>query len=174
MLVVAGIAPPAAPGQATISPRNTTPAAWERFALRVVNQSDTATVSVHVDVPDAVTILGVQPVPQWSVRQTAATPSSPQSIVWHGGELHQGELQEFVFLGRVAGDARQTDLVFPVRLARIDGSVVEERGLRVAIEGRTRLSIRGVMAIAGTALGVALIALMVAVSARQQRSVRSI
>lgn len=167
--VAAWVAPWAAHGQATISPRNTTPAAWERFAVRVVNQTDTATVAVHIDVPDAVTILGVQPVPRWSVRQVAATVSAPQSIEWHGGELRRGEFHEFVFLGRLAGDARQTELVFPVRLTRSDGSIVEDRGLRVAIEGRTRLSVRGVTAVAGTALGVALIALMVAVSARQRR-----
>jgi hypothetical protein len=90
-------------------------------------------------------------------------------VEWSGGKLLRGEFLEFAFLGRVIGDARRTDLVFPVTLTRESGSVVPMRRLRVTVVGRTQLSVRGVTAIAGTALGVALIALILAI-ARGRRS----
>jgi uncharacterized protein YcnI len=140
---------PTAQAQVSIHPRSTTPASWERFAIRVVNGTDTATTGVRVDVPDAVTVLGVEPTAGWTTRRDAGSDSSPQFVEWSGGKLLRGEFLEFAFLGRVIGDARRTDLVFPVTL--------------------TQLSVRGVTAIAGTALGVALIALILAI-ARGRRS----
>lgn len=156
--------------QATIHPRSTTPAAWERFAIRVVSGTDTPTVAVRVRVPDAVTVLGVDAPQGWSSRTGRDRDDAPQVVVWSGGTLLRGTFREFAFLGRVRGDARQTDLVFPVTLTRADGSTWEDRELRVRVTGRTRLSVRGVTAIAGTAVGMAVIALVVAIAAGRRRS----
>ncbi len=101
---------PTAQAQVSIHPRSTTPASWERFAIRVVNGTDTATTGVRVDVPDAVTVLGVEPTAGWTTRRDAGSDSSPQFVEWSGGKLLRGEFLEFAFLGRVIGDARRTDL----------------------------------------------------------------
>ena len=162
LLVAAMSIASSASGQVTIRPRTTTPAAWERYAAHVVNGSDTAITTVHVAVPDAIWILGVEPVQGWVVFTAAATDSTPQYIEWQQGEVRRGEFREFAFLGRLRGDARRRDPVFPVRLTRTDGSTASEQRLRVAVVGRTRLSVRGATAIAGTALGIALLALLVA------------
>jgi uncharacterized protein YcnI len=166
-----GLTASAAAAQVTIHPRNTTPAAWERFTIHVVNGTDTATTGVRIEVPDAVAILGVEAAAGWAARTGAATESAPQFVEWSGGEVRRGDYLEFAFLGRVIGDARQTDLVFPVTLARADGSTLP-RNLRVTMVGRTRLSTRGVTALAGTALGLAVIALIVAVASRQKQQQR--
>lgn len=155
--------------QVAIHPRSAKPAAWERFALRVVNGTDTATTGVRVDVPDAVTILGIDSIAGWTTRSGLGTDSAPQFVEWSGGKLHRGQFLEFSFLGRVVGDARRTELVFPVTITRESGTVLPPQRLLVTVVGRTQLSVRGVTAIAGTALGVALIALIVAI-ARGQRS----
>ena len=153
--------------QVAFHPAVTTPAAWERFAARVVNATgDPTIVAVHIDVPGAVVVLGVEPVPGWEILQVAGTDSTPHRITWRGGTVERGELREFAFLGRVAGDASRATLVFPVTLTRTADAADETHAGRVAIEGATRLSTRGALAVAATALGLALIALLVALSRR--------
>lgn len=170
-VTIAILSPLAAPqpvsAQAAFHPAATTPAAWERFAARVVNATgDTAVVEVRVDVPGAVAVLGVEPVPGWETVQVRGTDSTPHRITWRGGTVGAGDLEEFAFLGRVAGDAGRATLVFPVTLTRADGQADRTFAGRVAIEGATRLSARGALAVAATAFGLALVALLVALSRR--------
>ncbi len=162
--------------QVSIHPSTTTPAAWERFAVRVINRSDTATVSVRVDVPEAITILGVEPLPGWTFELTAATDTTPQSLAWSGGQVGRGEFREFVFLGRLKGDARRTTLVFPVRLVRPDSSTIDWTGRsgagrtapRVMVVGQAWISTRGAVALAGAAMGVAVLAVALALAKRRR------
>ena len=156
--------------QVSLHPPTAKPAAWERFALRVVNGTDTPTVAVRLVVPEAITVLGVEPIPDWTFALIPATDTSPQAIEWKGAVLERGEYREFAFLGRVAGDARQRDLVFPVRLTRANGSVVEWVRARgsprppptVKIVGTTEISVWATFALAGAAVGIAALALVVA------------
>src|SRR5712691_5944488 len=97
--------------QVSIHPGTVQPAAWERFAIRVFNQTDTPTVAVRVEVPEAIAILGVDAGRMWPFKTIAATDSTPQRIEWRGGQLIRGEFREFAFLGRLKADARQEDLV---------------------------------------------------------------
>ncbi|MBI4421653.1 MAG: DUF1775 domain-containing protein [Gemmatimonadetes bacterium] len=171
LLVMFGAAR-AAFAQVAIYPPTTTPATWERFAVRVVNQTDTPTVAVRVEVPQAVTIMGVDGGRMWPFRMTPGTDSTPQHIEWRGGPIRKGEFREFAFLGRLAADARQEDLVFPMRIERASGSVVEWRrgrgenyaAPRVEVLGTARLSPAGMLAMAGAAVGIAILALVVAIA----------
>lgn len=163
--------PHAARSQVAFHPTTTTPAAWERFAARVVNATgDTTIVEVRVDVPGAVTVLGVEPVPGWEAVQVPGTDSTPHRITWRGGTVAAGDLREFSFLGRVAGDAGRATLVFPVAITRANGDTDRRYAGRVTIEGPTRLSARGALAMAAAALGLALVALLVALSRRAPRT----
>lgn len=175
-LAAVGLACLAAAGpvaaQVSIHPATTTPGAWERFAIRVVNPSDTPIVAVRVDVPTVITILGVEPADGWAMQ--AASETLPQTISWMG-TVSRGVFQEFAFLGRVAGDARQATLVLPVTLIRPDGSELAwtaslgspRPAPRVRIVGTTQLSGSGMVALAGAALVVAVLALIVAVTKRR-------
>jgi uncharacterized protein YcnI len=158
--------------QVAINPVTTTPAAWERFALRVINQTDTPTVQVRLEVPSAISLLGVEAKIGW-IWETAATPDSgPTVITWKGGTVKRGEYGEFPFLGRLKADARQEDLVFPVQIVRASGSAVEWRrgrgedyaAPRVEVAGTVRVSAAGQMVLAGTAIGIALLALVFAIA----------
>ncbi len=161
--------------QVAIHPTTTTPAAWERFSVRVANNTDTATISIRLDLPDAITVLGVDVPPGWTFDQQAGTATSPQSIVWSGGELRKGDFREFSFFGRIKGDARKTELVLPVTLGRAVGSDLEwtdspgstRRAQRVAIISRTNVSAGGAVALAGAAIGIAGLALAIALSRKR-------
>ncbi|GBD31379.1 MAG: hypothetical protein KatS3mg081_1088 [Gemmatimonadales bacterium] len=161
--------------QVAIHPLITSPGSWERFAIRVANRWETAITGVSVRVPDAVTILGVEPLPGWTFTVQEGSETSPASITWQGGAVARGEFLEFSFLGRVAGDARRTDLVFPVTLVQSDGRALEwssppgqERPApRVRIVGTTQLSPWGALALAGAAFVTAVLALILVLSRRR-------
>ncbi len=162
--------------QVTIYPETVSPADWERFALRVVNVTDTPTVAVQVRVPNVITILGVESPPGWSYELTESTDSIPQEIRWSGGELRFRDFREFVLLGRVKGDAQKHALVFPVTLTRANGSVVEwtappgrpAPAPRVAIVGTGRVSTRGAILVATAAMGVGIMALIIALATNRR------
>jgi uncharacterized protein YcnI len=170
LLLVSAGTPAAA--QVAINPVTTTPAAWERFALRVINQTDTPTVSVRLEVPAAVSLLGVEDKPGWTWEKAVMPDSGPTVVTWKGGSVKRGEFAEFPFLGRLKADARQEDLVFPVQIVRASGSAVEWRrgrgedyaAPRVEVAGTVRISAAGQMVLAGTAIGIALLALVVAIA----------
>ncbi len=161
--------------QVSIDPLITSPGSWERFAIRVANQWEPTITAVSVRVPDAVTILGVEQRPGWTFTLQEPTDTSPASITWRGGSLSHKEFLEFALLGRVAGDARRTDLVFPVTLTQSDGQTLEWSNApgwprpapRVRIVGTTQLSPWGALALAGAAFVTAVLALILAFTRRK-------
>jgi len=161
-----------AAAQVSVSPQVTTPAAWERFAVRVINQTDTATVSVEVEVPGIIKVLGVEPKAGWTMKTMIPTDSVPQVITWTGGSVGKGEFAEFAFLGRLDANAKKEDLGFPVKIQRANGSVVEWRkqpgepyaAPRVDIAGTVTISPMGQMAMAGAAMGLSIFAIILAIA----------
>ncbi|MFQ5702656.1 MAG: DUF1775 domain-containing protein [Gemmatimonadales bacterium] len=162
--------------QVSIRPTVTTPAEWERFSVGVINTSDTATVSVRIVIPSAITVLGVDAPSGWEFQLEEAGNGSAQAIVWSGGELNRGEFRQFEFMGRIKADARKKDLVLPVTLDRAAGADLEwaehpgsyRRALRVAIVGRTSVSAGGAVALAGAALGLAALAIALTLSKKSR------
>lgn len=161
--------------QVAIHPSSTHPAAWERFAIRVFGAGDTSIVGVEVDVPEAVTILGVQRLIGWQYSIVPATDTTPQSVVWAGGPLAGSDFDEFAILGRVMADARRRELVFPVHITLAGGDVLHFAGSagasrpapRVRIVERTQLSPRGAMAAAAVAVALSAVALALTLSRRR-------
>lgn len=174
VLALAALAPPAG-AQVAIHPTAVAPASWQRFGLRLASQADSPVVSVRLLVPDVVAVLGVDAPPGWTAHHAAATDSTAQAIVWTGSRVERGEFREFAFLGRIAADARRRELVFPVRLTRADGSTLDwsrdgaGAPLVVLIRGTTRLSPWGALAAAGAAIGLASLALVLALLALRTR-----
>ncbi len=166
-------AAPTLSAQVTISPRTVSPADLARFAVQVANPLDAAVVAVHVEIPEALVILGVDGPPGWAAEVTAATDSTPQTIDWVGGQLNRGAFREFTFFARLAATARRTMLVFPVRLRRDDGSVRDWRrggegqAPTVEVRGSVGLTTGGAFTLAAAALGLA--ALATALALRRPR-----
>lgn len=173
-LALGAAAPGVLPAQVALDPASVTPAAFERFGLRVVNQTDTPTVGVRVTLPEAIQLLGVNAPAGWTAALKPATDSAAPVIEWSGGQVARGGFTEFAFLGRVAPDAKPgSELVFPVRLTRANGATVDwaaggaGRPPTVAIRGTTVVSSSGAFALAGAATGIAILALVLALVRRR-------
>lgn len=165
----------ASTAQIAIHPTSIRPAAWERIAIRVVNQTETPIVHIDVRVPEVLDILGVEPLGGWSFELARATASTPQSIQWTEGELGQWEFREFAFYGRTGPDVREKELIFPVIVTKGDGTKVEwnmRDGASapppiIQITGTTEVSNWGSFAIAAAAMGLSLLSIAFAVSKRR-------
>lgn len=152
--------------QVALHPETIEPAAWERFALRVVGAPEAPVVRVELDLPDALTVLGTDAPPGWRFAFTPATDSTPQRIAWAGDTLTAGQFVEFAFLARLRGDVRNRQLVFPVTVERADGTRRRWGGgagapgpLIVRIRGSTFITSWGAAALAGAALGLSALTL---------------
>jgi uncharacterized protein YcnI len=149
------------------------PGEWERITLRVVNQTDTATTAIRLTVPETIAILGVERSGAWEASVRTATGTSPQLIEWTGDSLARGQYRDFAFLGRLSADARRRTLIFPAAITRSNGAVVEwsnQAGAGAALEmnivGTTRITAWGTFGLASVAVGIAVISLGLAISAR--------
>lgn len=165
--------------QVDVYPRSIEPLEWERITVRVVNNTSMPTVGVRVLVPEVVGILGVEDKVGWDYHVLRASDTAPQSIEWRGGAIRNGDFAEFTFLGRVSGDVRRKSLVVPVTITRADGSTVSFGGAgsdraapTIQIAGSTRVTVWGSLALAGVAVGIAILALALAVSNRGARDNR--
>lgn len=165
-LAAAGARSSPASAQVTLSPASVTPASWERFALRVVNQADTPIVQVRLTLSEGLQVLGTEALSGWTVQRRLASDSAPQRVEWSGGRIERGTFVEFAVLARVAPEARPGEqLVFPVEILRADGTRrAWARGGEgvppsVAISSLARISPTGAVAFAAAALGIAVLAL---------------
>lgn len=168
LLMGLAVGAPAA-AQVQIVPLRMEPAAWDRVALRVAGGAAPAIVAVRIELPDALAVLGVEPVPGWVAVTTPSSSEGPTTVEWAGGRLASGEFREFAFLGRLAADIRQRDLRVNVALVRENGDSTRWRAagdhppLRIAISGTTSVSPWAAVALAGGAFGVAVLALAFAI-----------
>ena len=176
LLVTLAVFATVAHAQIDLVPKNAQPTLWERFTLRVINQLESPTTEVTLTVPEIIRILGVEsPKSGWQFTVQSASDSTPQVIRWTGGAISQGQFDEFAFLGRIAGDARRKELVFPVSLSRADGSTSEWAKLTgegsapvVQIVGTTMVTLWGAVGLAGGAFGISILALGLAASKRRE------
>jgi uncharacterized protein YcnI len=169
----------AATAQVALAPSSLEPATFERLALRVANPDSSPVVRVRLAVPAALAVLGVDAPAGWRWRLEPASDTTPTVIEWWGDSLAAGAFREFPVLARLQADAQPLTLVFPVRLEHADGrTTVWDRAGDAApptmeIRGTTVLSTRGAVALAGGALGVAALALVLGLfSASRQRASR--
>jgi uncharacterized protein YcnI len=159
--------------QVSVAPAAVEPSSFERFALRVANPDSSPVVRVRLGIPDVLTVLGVDAPAGWSWVLTPATDTSAAAVEWTGDMLPRGAFREFALFARLASDARDLTLAFPVRLERADGvTVTWTRGgdappLLVGIRATTGVSARGAVALGGGALGLAALALALALSRRR-------
>ncbi len=162
------MAAPCTAAQVSVSPRTVEPADLVRFAIQVANAADTAIVTVRVEVPEALVILGVDAPAGWTRRQVAATDSTPRALEWTGGRLGRHEFQEFAFFARLGATVRRTALVFPVRIGRADGSTRDWRSggfgqaPAVEIRGTVGITVGAAFMLAAAALGLAVLGLALA------------
>jgi uncharacterized protein YcnI len=82
-----------ASAQIDLVPKNAQPTIWERFALRVLNTGEPATVDVRLVIPEVVAILGVHaPSSAWEfevIGESSRVPST-SSRSWDGSPATLG------------------------------------------------------------------------------------
>ncbi|HEY6808641.1 MAG TPA: DUF1775 domain-containing protein [Gemmatimonadales bacterium] len=161
----APLATRALPAQVVVQPSAVTAGAITRYALQVANLRDVAVAQVRLDLPQALTVLGVDAPAGWTSRFIPATDSSPPAIEWSGATLAPHALHEFAFLARLTAAAQRHQLVFPVRLQGTDGGVTtwgsggSAAAPVVEIAGGVGVTSGGAFALAAGAFGVALLAI---------------
>src|SRR4051794_31616508 len=69
---------------ATVSPVASRPGAYERYVLRVPNESDNATVRIEITFPDAVRVISFLDVPGWKLDAKMDSTGRAISAVWTG------------------------------------------------------------------------------------------
>jgi uncharacterized protein YcnI len=159
--------------QVSLAPSSVEPAAFERLALRVANPEASPVTRVRLEVPDVLAVLGVDAPAGWAWALTPGTDTSAAAVAWWGDSLPQGAFREFALLVRPAADVRGVTLVFPVWVEHADGRTVawtregDGRPPTVRIRATTGLSVRGAVALAGGALGVAALAMVLALHRRR-------
>lgn len=123
LLAVAG---PAA-AHATVFPRSAGAGSFERFALRVPTEKETATTRVRMEIPAEFEIARVQPLPGWTYApERDAASKNLTAITWSGGQILPGEFQEFGFQGKTA--AAPGRYAFRVFQTYADGETVAWSG----------------------------------------------
>jgi uncharacterized protein YcnI len=151
--------------QVVMQPNAVTAGTIARYALQVANLREVAIAQIRVQVPPALTLLGVDAPAGWTARSVPATDTSPLAIEWTGGALAPHQLREFAFLARLTATAAQHELVFPVELRGADGRTTDWAGSGAApapvvqIAGGLGVTAGGAFALAAGAFGVALLAI---------------
>lgn len=111
-----------------VFPREAAPGSYEKFAVRVPTEKDSATVGVEVLIPEGVNITRFEPKPDWTYELERDDTGKIVKVVWTatGPGLGPTEFGEFYMQGRVADDA--TDLVWAAYQTYEDGEVVAWTG----------------------------------------------
>jgi hypothetical protein len=71
-------------GHATVSPSTSRSGAYERYTLRVPNESDNPTVKIEMRFPDSVRVISFMDVPGWTVQASFDNSGRALSAVWTG------------------------------------------------------------------------------------------
>jgi uncharacterized protein YcnI len=129
---------PAASAHVTMNPGEWEEGGFARFALRVPNESDTAsTTKIVVQFPENVISARFEPVPGWKRTIKMAQLDEPieseegpiterlDTVTWEGGEIKPGEFMEFGVSLRVPEDAAGQTLWFPAIQTYSDGEEAE-------------------------------------------------
>jgi hypothetical protein len=69
---------------ATVSPVTSRPGAYERYVLRVPNESDNATIRIEITFPDAVRVISFLDVPGWKLEAKMDNTGRAISAAWTG------------------------------------------------------------------------------------------
>jgi uncharacterized protein YcnI len=138
----------------TVNPREAPADSFTRFAIRVPNESKTATIEVTVKLPEALTAVGFQPKPGWTRSVTIAKLAKPvqvegesvteriATVTWKGGSLRPGEFDEFGLSAHVPNTPGR-QLVFPTLQKYAGGEVVRWIGSPDGDEPAPRVVLTG-------------------------------
>lgn len=112
-------------GHATVSPGVSRPGAYERYVLRVPNESDNATVRVEITFPEAVRVISFLEVPGWTLETKMDNTGRAISAAWTG-TLPPERFVEFPFVA--VNPKASARIAWPVVQTYANGDKVEWNG----------------------------------------------
>lgn len=112
---------------ATVAPSVSRIGAYERYVLRVPNESDVPTVRVEIRFPDAVRVISFSDVPGWLLKAPTDSTGRATSAVWTGS-LPPERFVEFPFVA--VNPMTATNVSWPVVQTYANGQVVQWAGPR--------------------------------------------
>lgn len=113
--------PAIAQAHVSISPRESSPGATEKYVVRVPTEGKVTTISADLEVPEGVTIETVAIPAGWKY-DVKRQGERIVAITWHM-EIKPGEFAEFAFVARNPRD--KTELVWKLRQHFADGTVTD-------------------------------------------------
>ena len=118
----------AASAHVSIQPAVSTPSAWETYTLKVPVEKDIATTKVVVKIPEGVTFVNYQPVPEWKVTLDKGPSNNVQTVTWTatGEGILAGQFQQFTFAAK--NPESEADIAWDAFQYYKDGSIVEWNG----------------------------------------------
>ncbi len=144
LTVVAVAIPAAALAHAVVFPRTSAPGAYEKYVLRVPNESDTSTTTrVEIRFPPEVRVVSFADVAGWKLEVVTDTARRITAAVWTGA-LPPERFVEFPFVA--VNPRASTRLVWPVYQTYSDGERVGWVGPE---DGDTPASVTTIGAAAG-------------------------
>lgn len=152
---------------ATVSPTSSRPGAYEKYVVRVPNESDNPTVSVSITFPDQVRVISFSDVPGWKLETVMDSTGRAISATWTGS-LPPERFVEFPFVA--VNPKSAASVAWPIRQTYANGTVVNWAGPRDSNNPASVTTIAGAglawdrwlpTVLAGLALVVASIALAV-------------
>lgn len=115
------LGPPSARAHVSITPRQSTQGATERYTVRIPTEGKIATTAAEIDVPEGVVVETLQAPAGWR-HEIKRQEDRIVAIVWHADVLPG----EFIEVGFVARNPRQGDqIVWTLRQRFADGTVTD-------------------------------------------------
>ncbi|HJQ20448.1 MAG TPA: DUF1775 domain-containing protein [Gemmatimonadaceae bacterium] len=114
-----------ASAHATVAPTTSRPGAYERYLLRVPNESDNATVKVEITFPDDMRVISFADVPGWTLQARMDSTGRAVSATWTGS-LPPERFVEFPFIG--VNPKQRSRVSWPVMQTYANGQVVRWTG----------------------------------------------
>ena len=89
----------------SITPADALPGTNVTFSVRVPTEQESPTVRVRIEFPAGVTVSRFQPKPGWQRTVERDGSGRITSATWSGGQIQNGEFEDFVFIARTPADA---------------------------------------------------------------------
>ena len=114
-----------ASGHAVVSPAASRPGAYERYVLRVPNESDNATVRIEMTFPADVRVISFVDVPGWTLKAVMDSTGRAVSATWTGS-LPPERFVELPFMA--VNPKRSARIAWPVIQTYANGDRAEWTG----------------------------------------------
>ena len=123
----------------TVSPKVSSPGAWEKYAIRVPNEKKVATTSLEVRFPAGVRVMSFEDKPGWTIEPVRDAAGAITGARWTG----QLPPERFTEFGVIAVNPKQAaELTFTAVQTYADGSVANWSGAPGSKDPAPRVTIK--------------------------------